>query len=147
MQGFFGAPEARAGTAPGTATARTSATGRSGRGTFTRASLSRRRRYRDPLLWSAQAMADLPENFQIAPLAEGDPEIATVLERELHRQQRTLEMIASENFVPQAVLDAAGSVLTNKYAEGDPGRRYYGGLEEGDVAPRRAVGPAPAPFL
>src|SRR6201992_3277890 len=139
MQGFFGAAEARAGAAPGTITARASAAARSGRGAFTRGSLSRPRRYRDPLLWSAQAMADLPENFQTAPLAEVDPEIATVLERELHRQQRTLEMIASENFVPQAVLDAAGSVLPNKYAEGSPGRRYYGGCEEVDVAEQLAI--------
>ena len=69
-----------------------------------------------------------------APLSEVDPEIAQVLERELARQQGTLEMIASENFVPQAVLEAAGSVLTNKYAEGLPGKRYYAGCEEVDVA-------------
>ena len=62
-----------------------------------------------------------------------------MLERELARQQGTLEMIASENFVPQAVLDAAGSVLTNKYAEGYPGRRYYGGCEEVDVAEQLAI--------
>ena len=91
-------------------------------------------------------MADLPENFQTAPLSEVDPEIATVLDRELHRQQRTLEMIASENFVPQAVLDAAGSVLTNKYAEGYPGRRYYGGCEEVDVAEQLAIDRAKALF-
>ena len=84
-------------------------------------------------------MTDLPENFQTAPLAEVDPEIANVLERELRRQQGTLEMIASENFVPQAVLDAVGSVLTNKYAEGYPGRRYYGGCEEVDVAEQLAI--------
>ena len=84
-------------------------------------------------------MADLPENFQTAPLAEVDPEIAAVLEAELRRQQGTLEMIASENFVPQAVLDAVGSVLTNKYAEGYPGRRYYGGCEEVDVAEQLAI--------
>ncbi|HKQ17815.1 MAG TPA: serine hydroxymethyltransferase [Solirubrobacterales bacterium] len=84
-------------------------------------------------------MAELPENFQTAPLAEVDPEIAEVLERELARQQSTLEMIASENFVPQAVLDAVGSVLTNKYAEGYPGRRYYGGCEEVDVAEQLAI--------
>ncbi len=84
-------------------------------------------------------MAELPENFQTAPLAEVDPEIASVLERELGRQQSTLEMIASENFVPQAVLDAVGSVLTNKYAEGYPGRRYYGGCEEVDVAEQLAI--------
>ncbi len=84
-------------------------------------------------------MSELPENFQTAPLSEVDPAIATVLERELRRQQGTLEMIASENFVPQAVLDAVGSVLTNKYAEGYPGRRYYGGCEEVDVAEQLAI--------
>jgi glycine hydroxymethyltransferase len=82
---------------------------------------------------------DLPENFQSAPLSEVDPEIAQVLQRELERQQSTLEMIASENFVPQAVLEAVGSVLTNKYAEGYPGRRYYGGCEEVDVAEQLAI--------
>ncbi|HEX2128395.1 MAG TPA: serine hydroxymethyltransferase [Solirubrobacterales bacterium] len=84
-------------------------------------------------------MTELPEDFQTAPLEEVDPAIAEVLRRELHRQQSTLEMIASENFVPQAVLDAAGSVLTNKYAEGYPGRRYYGGCEEVDVAEQLAL--------
>ncbi|MGH2975385.1 MAG: serine hydroxymethyltransferase [Solirubrobacterales bacterium] len=84
-------------------------------------------------------MSELPENLQSAPLSEVDPAIATVLERELRRQQGTLEMIASENFVPQAVLDAVGSVLTNKYAEGYPGRRYYGGCEEVDVAEQLAI--------
>jgi glycine hydroxymethyltransferase len=84
-------------------------------------------------------VSDLPENFQTAPLAEVDPAIAAVLEGELRRQQGTLEMIASENFVPQAVLDAVGSVLTNKYAEGYPGRRYYGGCEEVDVAEQLAI--------
>ena len=82
---------------------------------------------------------ELPDDFQTAPLAEVDPEIAQVLQRELERQQNTLEMIASENFVPQAVLDAAGSVLTNKYAEGYPGKRYYGGCEEVDVAENLAI--------
>jgi glycine hydroxymethyltransferase len=84
-------------------------------------------------------MADLPENLQSAPLSEVDPEIAGVLDAELRRQQRTLEMIASENFVPRAVLEAVGSVLTNKYAEGYPGRRYYGGCEEVDVAEQLAI--------
>jgi len=84
-------------------------------------------------------MSDLPENFQVAPLSEVDPEIAAVLEGELRRQRNTLEMIASENFVPQAVLEAVGSVLTNKYAEGYPGRRYYGGCEEVDVAEELAI--------
>jgi glycine hydroxymethyltransferase len=84
-------------------------------------------------------VSELPENFQSAPLAEVDPAIAAVLDGELRRQQGTLEMIASENFVPQAVLDAVGSVLTNKYAEGYPGRRYYGGCEEVDVAEQLAI--------
>src|SRR6266513_229251 len=82
---------------------------------------------------------DLPDDFQTAPLSEVDPDIARVLDRELARQQGTLEMIASENFVPQAVLDATGSVLTNKYAEGYPGKRYYGGCEEVDVAEQLAI--------
>jgi glycine hydroxymethyltransferase len=81
----------------------------------------------------------LPDDIQTASLSEVDPEIARVLERELHRQQNTLEMIASENFVPEAVMEAAGSVLTNKYAEGYPGRRYYGGCEEVDVAEQLAI--------
>ncbi|MGD9736944.1 MAG: serine hydroxymethyltransferase [Solirubrobacterales bacterium] len=84
-------------------------------------------------------MSGLPENFQAAPLAEVDPEIQAVLDAELRRQQRTLEMIASENFVPQSVLEAVGSVLTNKYAEGLPGARYYGGCEEVDVAEELAI--------
>ena len=69
-----------------------------------------------------------------APLAEVDPELAAVLAGELARQRGTLEMIASENFAPRAVLQAQGSVLTNKYAEGYPGKRYYGGCEEVDKA-------------
>ncbi len=73
------------------------------------------------------------------PVAEVDPEIARVLEDERTRQDETLEMIASENFAPQAVLDCQGSVLTNKYAEGYPGRRYYGGCEHVDVAERLAL--------
>lgn len=72
-------------------------------------------------------------------LDELDPEIASVLEDELNRQRNTLEMIASENFVPRAVLQAQGSVLTNKYAEGYPGRRYYGGCEHVDVAEQLAI--------
>jgi glycine hydroxymethyltransferase len=84
-------------------------------------------------------VSDLPDDLQAAPLADVDPAIAEVLRRELHRQQSTLEMIASENFVPQAVLEATSSVLTNKYAEGYPGRRYYGGCEEVDVAEQLAI--------
>jgi glycine hydroxymethyltransferase len=77
--------------------------------------------------------------FFTAPLAEVDPEIAQVLDRELERQRGYLEMIASENFVPVSVLQSQGSVLTNKYAEGYPGRRYYGGCEEVDVAEELAI--------
>ncbi|WP_128772558.1 serine hydroxymethyltransferase [Actinomyces oricola] len=79
-------------------------------------------------------------------LAEVDPEIAAVLDGELTRQRDTLEMIASENFVPRAILQAQGSVLTNKYAEGYPGRRYYGGCEVVDVAESLAIERAKAVF-
>jgi glycine hydroxymethyltransferase len=68
-----------------------------------------------------------------------DPEVAAAVDAELHRQQSTLEMIASENFAPVAVLEAQGSVLTNKYAEGYPGRRYYGGCEHVDVVEQLAI--------
>ncbi|PZT71307.1 serine hydroxymethyltransferase [Streptomyces sp. SW4] len=73
------------------------------------------------------------------PLREVDPEVAAAVDAELRRQQSTLEMIASENFAPVAVLEAQGSVLTNKYAEGYPGRRYYGGCEHVDVVEQIAV--------
>jgi glycine hydroxymethyltransferase len=72
-------------------------------------------------------------------LAEIDPEIQDVLDKELGRQRGTLEMIASENFVPHAILEAQGSVLTNKYAEGYPGKRYYGGCEFVDIAENLAI--------
>src|ERR1700678_3965456 len=68
-----------------------------------------------------------------APLAQADPEIATQIQNEITRQHEGLEMIASENFVSQAVLEAVGSVFTNKYAEGYPGNRYYGGCDVADV--------------
>ncbi|GAB2509982.1 serine hydroxymethyltransferase [Paramicrobacterium agarici] len=74
-----------------------------------------------------------------APLSEVDPEIAAVLDQELGRQRDYLEMIASENFVPVSVLQSQGSVLTNKYAEGYPGRRYYGGCEFVDIAESLAI--------
>ena len=74
-----------------------------------------------------------PSNFS-KPLSETDPEIAAVLQQELDRQRHTLEMIASENFVSRGILEAQGSVLTNKYAEGYQGKRYYGGCEVVDVA-------------
>ncbi len=72
-------------------------------------------------------------------LAEADPEIAAAIDNEVARQQQCLELIASENFVSEAVLEAAGSVFTNKYAEGYPGRRYYGGCEFVDVVERLAI--------
>ncbi len=75
-------------------------------------------------------------------VAECDPEIAAAIRNERHRQNSGLELIASENFVSQAVLEAAGSVLTNKYAEGYPGKRYYGGCEFVDVAESLAIGRA-----
>ena len=74
-----------------------------------------------------------------ATLAELDPEVAAVLQGELDRQRSTLEMIASENFAPPAILEAVGSVLTNKYAEGYPGRRYYGGCEQVDIVEQLAI--------
>src|SRR6202165_1729377 len=80
------------------------------------------------------------------PLVDVDPEIADVLRGELEREQRTLEMIASENFVPRAVLECQGSVLTNKYAEGYPGRRYYGGCEWVDISEQLAIDRAKALF-
>jgi glycine hydroxymethyltransferase len=80
---------------------------------------------------------DTPLRWQ--SLAESDPEIAAAIGHELHRQNSGLELIASENFVSKAVLEAAGSVLTNKYAEGYPGKRYYGGCEFVDVAESLAI--------
>ncbi len=82
---------------------------------------------------------DAPSSTRLRTLAETDPAIATVLGDETTRQNSELELIASENFVSRAVLEAAGSVLTNKYAEGYPGRRYYGGCEHVDVAEALAI--------
>ena len=79
-------------------------------------------------------------------LSAADPEVAAAVGAELSRQQTTLEMIASENFAPQAVLEAQGSVLTNKYAEGYPGKRYYGGCEHVDVVEQLAIDRAKALF-
>jgi glycine hydroxymethyltransferase len=89
---------------------------------------------------------DLPPDFFNRPLAEVDPEIAEVIGLELERQQQTLEMIASENFAPAAVLECQGSVLSNKYAEGYPGKRYYGGCEYVDIAEQLAIDRAKALF-
>ncbi|MGO9320642.1 MAG: serine hydroxymethyltransferase [Solirubrobacteraceae bacterium] len=91
-------------------------------------------------------MSELSPDYFNRPLAEVDPEIAEALRGELERQQTTLEMIASENFVPRAVLECQGSVLTNKYAEGYPGRRYYGGCEWVDVSEQLAIDRAKALF-
>jgi glycine hydroxymethyltransferase len=84
-------------------------------------------------------MKTLPDQLLTASLAETDPEVAAAVRGELERQRNTLEMIASENFAPTAVLEAVGSVLTNKYAEGYPGRRYYGGCEQVDIVEQLAI--------
>src|SRR5271156_5913209 len=78
-------------------------------------------------------------DFFCDTLLEADPEIAAAINRELERQQFQIELIASENIVSRAVLEAQGSVLTNKYAEGYPGKRYYGGCEYVDVAETLAI--------
>src|ERR1700677_2505425 len=78
-------------------------------------------------------------SFFSAPLSAADPEIARAIQLELGRQRDEIELIASENIVSKAVLEAQGSVLTNKYAEGYPGRRYYGGCEFVDIAERLAI--------
>jgi glycine hydroxymethyltransferase len=83
------------------------------------------------------ATTDIPSRWR--PLTATDPEIAAAVRHEQHRQNTGLELIASENFVSQAVLQAAGSVMTNKYAEGYPGKRYYGGCEFVDVAESLAI--------
>src|SRR5215467_1709346 len=83
------------------------------------------------------ATTDTPSRWRT--LADTDPDIANAIKNELHRQNSGLELIASENFVSQAVLQAAGSVMTNKYAEGYPGKRYYGGCEFVDVAETLAI--------
>src|ERR1700686_1540466 len=81
-----------------------------------------------------------------APLAETDPQLAEALALELGRQRDDIELIASENFVSRAVLEAQGSVLTNKYAEGLPGKRYYGGCQFVDIAERVPDGSGPPLF-
>jgi glycine hydroxymethyltransferase len=86
-------------------------------------------------------MTDEPWRLEVV-----DPEVAAAVAAELHRQRSTLEMIASENFAPPAVLEAQGSVLTNKYAEGYPGRRYYGGCEHVDVVEQLAIDRAKSLF-
>ncbi len=87
----------------------------------------------------ADAREFVDGGFFSASLAESDPELAAAVRAELQRQQEQIELIASENIVSSAVLEAQGSVLTNKYAEGYPGRRYYGGCEFVDVAEQLAI--------
>src|SRR6195952_1088071 len=77
--------------------------------------------------------------FFSASLAQADPEIARAISQELGRQRDEIELIASENIVSRAVLEAQGSVMTNKYAEGYPGRRYYGGCQFVDIAEQLAI--------
>src|ERR1700726_1344091 len=79
------------------------------------------------------------EGFFSAMVGESDPEIADAIGRELGRQRHEIELIASENIVSRAVLEAQGSVLTNKYAEGLPGKRYYGGCQYVDVVENLAI--------
>src|SRR5499426_4178955 len=88
---------------------------------------------------SSRSIAREVRSRRMSKLADIDPEIAKALRAEAQRQHRNLELIASENFVSEAVLEAVGSVLTNKYAEGYPGRRYYGGCEMVDVAEELAI--------
>src|SRR5689334_12558960 len=87
-----------------------------------------------------------PKRPMLRSLAESDPDIAQAIQKELQRQNSGLELIASENFVSRAILEAAGSILTNKYAEGYPGRRYYGGCEFVDVVEQTAIDRAKALF-
>src|ERR671936_194763 len=83
---------------------------------------------------SSAKSASAPDSFFSASLAQADPEIAAAIQGELGRQRHEVELIASENIVSRAVLEAQGSVMTNKYAEGYPGNRYYGGCEWVDLA-------------
>src|SRR3989441_12699227 len=88
---------------------------------------------------SSRSIAGEARRRPMLRLADADPEIAKALREEAQRQHRNLELIASENFVSEAVLEAVGSVLTNKYAEGYPGRRYYGGCAIVDVVEDLAI--------
>src|SRR5260221_1387399 len=84
-------------------------------------------------------LAERAAGFFSVSLCEADPEVGAAIRGERDRQQSQIELIASENIVSRAVLEAQGSVLTNKYAEGYPGRRYYGGCENVDIAERLAI--------
>src|SRR3954447_25210185 len=96
----------------------------------------------NPPSQASSRTANAPDSFFTATLEQADPEIAGAIRGELGRQRHEIELIASENIVSRAVLEAQGSVLTNKYAEGYPGRRYYGGCEFVDVAETLAIGRA-----
>ncbi len=91
-------------------------------------------------------MKTVSDRLMEASLAEVDPEVAAAIDGEVTRQRDTLEMIASENFAPRAVLEAVGSVMTNKYAEGYPGRRYYGGCDQVDIVEDLAIERAKAVY-
>src|SRR5215831_20803795 len=88
---------------------------------------------------SSAKTASASDSFFTATLKQADPEIAAAIEGELGRQQHEIELIASENIVSRAVLEAQGSIMTNKYAEGYPGNRYYGGCEFVDIAENLAI--------
>ncbi len=88
----------------------------------------------------------MTDSYADAPLSAVDPEISSLIQDEIRREQQNIELIASENFVPVAVLEAMGSVLTNKYAEGYPGARYYGGCQVIDDVERLAIARAKALF-
>src|SRR5260221_9334658 len=88
---------------------------------------------------SSAQTASAPDSFFAATLDQADPDIAAAIRGELGRQRHEIELIASENIVSRAVLEAQGSVLTNKYAEGYPGNRYYGGCEWVDVVETPAI--------
>jgi glycine hydroxymethyltransferase len=91
-------------------------------------------------------MKTVSDRLMEASLAEVDPEVAAAIDGEVTRQRDTLEMIASENFAPRSVLEAVGSVMTNKYAEGYPGRRYYGGCDQVDIVEDLAIERAKAVY-
>jgi glycine hydroxymethyltransferase len=90
-------------------------------------------------MFNAKAEPVSKSGFFTASIADGDPEVASAIGKELDRQKHEIELIASENIVSKAVLEAAGSVLTNKYAEGYPGRRYYGGCQYVDIVEQLAI--------
>ena len=87
----------------------------------------------------ASSAASARDSFFMTSLADADPEIFDSIRNELGRQRHEIELIASENIVSRAVLEAQGSIMTNKYAEGYPGKRYYGGCEFVDIAEELAI--------